>query len=382
MTLAAAAAEERHTRPEPVEADRWRGLEVAVRILRGAVQAQASDIHLKVNRVPMVRIEGELCPLQHPITEEEVVWAAVRGLAAWAGVAEDRLRERQLDFACDVPDAGRFRVHVYRIGGQVACALRRVPHPIPEFAQLRLPPVIKRIAVAPRGLVMISGATGNGKSTTIAAMLTYLNEKAAKHIITIEDPVEFRIPDGMSSFAQREVGRDVLSFAEGIKGALREDPDVIFLGETRTFEEFDLALNAAESGRLVISTFHASDASRAVARMVNLYPPDHREAICNRLADALTAVVCQRLIPKRGGRERILVTETLVRTPTVQDCLRDPARLKGLEKALERGKSEYGTHTFDQELLQLVRDKVITVDTAKAVANSPNDLMRALNLSR
>ncbi len=371
--MSAAAAE---------KSERWRGLDVAVRILRGAAAAKASDVHLKVDRVPMVRLEGDLCPLEHPPTEEQVVWAAVRGLAAWAGVSEEKLLGRQCDFSCEVPEAGRFRVHVYRIGGKVACALRRIPDPVPEFSQLRLPPVIKRVAKASRGLVMVSGATGNGKSTTIAAMLDYMNTNTPRHIVTIEDPVEFIMRDDVASFAQREVGRDVESFTEGLVGAMREDPDVIFLGETRTFAEFDLALNAAESGRLVISTFHATDTGRAVARMIHWYPPDQREAICNRLADTLTAIICQRLVPKRGTRDRILATEVLLRTPTVQDCIRDYTRLKGLNTALERSRSDYGTHTFDQELLQLVKDRVISVDTAKAAANSPNDLVRAINLGR
>lgn len=375
------AAAERADGPELVEADKWKGLDVAVRILRGAAAAKASDVHLKVDRVPSVRIEGELCPLEHPPVSEEVVWAAVRGLAAWGRVDDDRLDRNQCDFSCVVPDAGRFRVHVYRERGNVACAIRRINETPPEFAELRLPPVLKRISLLRRGLVMVCGATGNGKSTTIAAMLHYIGQRAAKHVVTIEDPVEFIAQDNVASFAQREVGRDVSGYEEGLVGALREDPDVIFIGEIRTFAQFDLAMNAAESGRLVISTLHATDAGRAVSRMINWYPPEQKESACNRLADALSAVICQRLVPKRGSRERILVTEVLTRTPTVQDCIRDPARLKGLNTALERGKSEYGTHTFDQELLQLVRDKIVDTDVAKGVANSPNDLIRALNLA-
>jgi twitching motility protein PilT len=357
-------------------------LDIAIRIIRGALAAKASDVHLRSDAVPLVRIEGEIVPLTHPPIDAEVITTAIRALAAWGGVEDDRLRGRQFDFSSLVPEVGRLRVHGYRVNGKPACVLRAIPDPIPEFSELRLPPVIKRITTMSRGLVLVCGATGNGKSTTIAAMLAHLNQHEARHIVTIEDPIEFVMHDKISTFSQREVGRDVESFEEGLRGAMREDPDVIFVGEIRTFEEFELALNAAESGRLVITTFHAADTMRAITRMVHWYPPDLRESVANRLADTLAATISQRLVALRGGRERILVTEVYTRNPVAQDCIRDLTRLKGLPAALERGKSEFNTHTFDQELLQMVRDKLITLDTAKACANSPNDLVRALNVTR
>lgn len=356
-------------------------LEISLRILRGAVAADASDVHLKAGSAPMVRIDGDLCPLDHPALPEAVVQATVQGLAGWSGVEPTRLREKQVDFSVQVPDVGRFRVHAYRQNGTFALALRHIPFPVPDFATLRIPPVVKRIALLDRGLVLVTGATGNGKSTTIAAMLQFVNQNIPKHIVTVEDPVEYIFEDEVASFSQRELGRDVDSYDQGLEGAMREDPDIIFLGEIRTFEQFDLALNAAESGRLVISTFHSQDAMRAVQRMVNFYPVDQRDALRNRIADALGGVVCQRLVAKRGGRERILITEVLTRSPTVSDCIRDASRLRGLTAALDKGTHEYGSHSFDAQLLLHVRDGHIALETAKAVASNPSDLARNLKVT-
>jgi twitching motility protein PilT len=327
----------------------------------------------------MVRIAGQLCPLEHPPLTADIVRDSVAALGRAAGMT---VEPPQVDFSCDVPGAGRFRAHAYWERGNPAIVLRHIPTEIPDFAALRLPPVVKPIASSERGLVLVCGATGNGKSTTIAAMLQWINQRATKHVVTIEDPIEFVFENDRSTFSQREVGRDVDSMQTGMEGALREDPDIVFIGEIRTATHFDAALSAAESGRVVISTFHSSDAMRAVQRMIHMYPQDFREGACHRIADALAAIVCQRLVPMRGGSQRVLVTEVLVRNPTVQDCIRDPARLRALPAALERGTSEFGTHTFDQELLRMIRDGLVSVDTAKAVANSPSDLVRALKLTR
>jgi twitching motility protein PilT len=357
-------------------------LELALRILRGAVAAGASDVHLKAGVAPLVRIQGQLCPLEHPALPDELVDATVAALAASAGVPPERANRPQVDFSCEVPDVARFRAHAYRQKGTAALALRRVPHPIPDFAALRLPPVVKRIAHAERGLVLVAGATGMGKSTTIAAMLEYVNCNAARHVVTLEDPVEFVFEDKRSSFSQREVGRDVESMSVGLEGVWREDPDILFIGELRTIEEFDVALNAAESGRVVVSTCHAADAARTITRMISLYPPDFRDSARARLADSLQAIIGQRLVTRRGARDRLLVTEVLTQSPTVQDCIRDPARTRSISSALEAGTHEYGSHSFDQNLAGMVRDGLVAVDTAKAAATSPSDLVRSLRITR
>lgn len=359
-----------------------KAMDTVMRILRGGIAAQASDIHLKANVQPRVRVAGQLCPLDHPTLDEETVETAVAALAQLARVPADYQSRKQFDFSCSLPEVGRFRVHMYRQSGSIAAALRCIPDVIPDFASLRVPPVVKRIAAAERGLVLVTGATGNGKSTTIAALLEYVNQKLPRHVITIEDPIEYIFRDKVASFSQREVGRDLDDFHQGLVGALREDPDVLFVGEVRTHQEFDIALNAAESGRLVITTFHSPDVERAISRMVGFYPQDYRDGVRGRLADVLVGVISQRLIPKHQATEKILVTEVMTRAPTVIECIRDQARQRSLSAALEASTSEYGCHSFDQTLRGLVQNKLISLDTAKAHARSASDFVRSLKLMR
>jgi twitching motility protein PilT len=357
-----------------------RTLEAALRILRGAVAAKATDVHVKAGSPPRVRIRSQVVPLEHPPLTAEFVQTMINGLAAYAGVQPNRMAEKQYDFSCEVPELGRFRVHAYKQLGTMAATLRFIKKNVPDFSALRLPAVVKRIAQLERGLILVTGATGNGKSTTIASLLDYINQKLPKHIVTLEDPIEYVFVDNIGSFSQREIGRDVDSMQSGLEGALREDPDVLMVGETRSLTEFEVVLNAAESGRLVITTFHSSDAERSVSRMVNMYPPHHQDQARNRIADVLSAVISQKLIPPKGGGELILVTEVLTRSPTVVDCVRDPARLRALTAALEKGTNEYGSHSFDQVLMGLVRDGLVSLDTAKAHVHSSNDFVRAMNL--
>ncbi|MEM9070788.1 MAG: PilT/PilU family type 4a pilus ATPase [Myxococcota bacterium] len=358
-------------------------LTTILRILQGALASKASDIHLRVGVPPVVRIEGAIVPLDHPPLDHAQLDAAARAFANWSHADRQRLSERQCEFGCDVPDVGRFRVHLYRQRGARAAVLRHIPTPLPELAALRIPPVLKQIALSKSGLIAVTGATGNGKSTTIGAMLSYMNRKVRRHVVTIEEPIEFVFEDQMCTFSQREVGFDVASFSEGIVGALREDPDVIFIGELRTPEEFELALHAAETGLLVVCTMHAGDVMAAVQRMINMYPSDFRASVRDRLASALRAVIAQKLLPIRGGgRERVLVTELLRATGTVRDCVREAGRFRSIPQVLDSGAHEHGTHTFDAELLKLVRAKVLDLDVARGAARSPKDLVRSLTLTR
>lgn len=357
-------------------------LEMVLRILRGAIAAEASDIHLRAGQPPLVRLQGELRPLDHPVLEATIVAKAFRSLASWADVSPERLDRLQLEFGCTVPELGRFRVHAYRQMGSRAMVMRHVPMPVPSFAQLRLPPVIKPISMETRGLVLVTGATGNGKSTTIASMLEFMNQNSCRHVVTIEDPVEFVFNEGRSSFSQREVGIDVDSHRDGLKGALREDPDVVFVGEIRTAEEFDVALNAAEAGHLVVSTLHSTDVSAAIQRMIGFYPSEMESIARSRIADALTAVVAQKLLPSRAYGGRVLVTEVLRKNATITDCVRDPARFRGLSAALDNAFHEIGSHSFDHQLLGMVRAGTISLDTARAAARSEKDLVRQIKLAR
>lgn len=374
MSGASAVAENPH------EA-RLRTLEAGLRILRGAAAAKATDVHVKAGAPPRVRIRTQVVPLEHPPLSAEFVTTMVQALAAFAGVAAHRMNDKQYDFSCEIPELGRYRVHAYRQQGSLAATLRFIRKQIPDFNSLRLPPVVKRIAALERGLVLVTGATGNGKSTTIASLLDYINQKLPKHIVTLEDPIEFVFQDNVGSFSQREIGRDVDNMQQGLEGALREDPDVLMVGETRTLAEFEVVLNAAESGRLVFSTFHSSDAERTVQRMINMYAPTHQDQARARIADVLSAVISQKLVPQKGTNEPILVTEVLTRSPTVIDCIRDSARLRAMTAALEKGTNEYGSHSFDQVLMGLVRDNIVALDTAKAHVHSANDFVRNLNLA-
>ncbi len=367
---------ESHARPVA------QGRDVLLRILKGSVAAGASDVHMRAGHAPVVRMEGVLRPLEHPPLTAEFIEVSRQVLAHYAGIDPSRLAARQGNFACEVEGVGRMRVHFYHQAGTPALVLRTIPKVIPDFALLRIPPVVKRVVGADRGLVLVTGATGNGKSTTIASLLERVNQERSMHIVTIEEPIEFMFVEHRSTFSQREVGRDVDDIEQGLTGALREDPDWIFVGEIRTTREFDVALAAAEAGHVVVSTLHAQDSARAIQRMLQFYPEEHQAAIRERVADVLASIVSQRLIPKRGARERILATEVLMRAPTIQDCIRDPARFRGLTQALESGASEYGTQSFDQQLVTMVRDGLITPESARAAATHPNDLVRTLKMGK
>jgi len=358
------------------------GIRVLRRILKGALAAKASDVHLRAGQPPHVRIEGELCPLKHSPLDAAELGIAIRRLCTWAEVPSDKMDRRQIEFSVEVPEIGRFRTHVYRQRGTHAAVLRHIPSPIPSFADLRLPAVFKPISLEQRGLVVISGATGNGKSTTIASMLQYMNQQRCRHVVTIEEPIEFVLDDDMCSFSQREVGVDVDDHRAGLIGALREDPDVIFIGEVRSAEEFDVALHAAETGHLVVTTLHSVDVMSALTRMIGYYPVDRQSSARERLAYATTAIVAQKLLPSRGGAERVIATEVLRRGATIADCIRDPARFRNLPNALDAGFHDLGTYTIDHQLIGMVKNGQIDVDTARAAARSPKDLVRSLKLNR
>jgi len=356
--------------------------EAALQILAEATNLSASDVHVRVGAPPFLRLEGELRPVSFPPLNEHFVHTAAESLAIRAGVSAEKLRNWQLDFSCVIPGIGRFRAHLYRQSATHAMVLRRVPHPIPDFAALRLPPVVKRIALADRGLVLVAGPAGNGKSTTAASILQYINQSIRSHIVCVEDPVEYVFQNQIASFSQREVGRDVESIEHGLMGALREDPDVLFIGEIRTLDALDMALNAAESGRMVISTCASQDSQRTIARLTNLAPSDYRDSLRSRMADNLIAIIAQRLLPRKGTRTRVLCTEVLTNSTTVRECIRDPNRLRGLAAALDAGAAEFGSHSFDQMLISLVRDGLVSLETAQAVATNPVDVLRAIKLGR
>ena len=323
-------------------------------ILQFAVRNGVSDVHLKVGKTPYFRLDGQLVTRQQmPVISEDA-------LAGWltAVTTDDQLaqfhRDHELDLAITVEDVGRFRVSAYRERGRLSLALRHISYAVPTTADLGLPSKLEEIALAPRGLVLVTGATGSGKSTTVAAMVQTINRKRACHILTIEDPIEHIFTDKSSVISQREVGKDTGSFSSALRSAVRQDPDVIFLGELRDRETAETALQAAETGHLVLSTLHTLNAIESIQRILALFPPHQHNMIRNQLSSVLHAVVSQRLVRAVGGG-RTAACEILVQTELSRELIGDPDRLYELEEVIENGHNSYGMQSFDQALLALVR---------------------------
>ncbi len=251
--------------------------------------------------------------------------------------------------------------------------LRIIPVEIPNFEQLNLPPVLPQISALPRGLVLVTGVTGSGKTTTQAAMIHYINQNFRRHIITLENPIEYLHRDINCSITQREVGTDTSSFQTGLRAALREDPDVILIGEMRDTETIDTAIKATETGHLVISTLHTPDSVTTITRTISVFPPEEQEQLRVRLAESLQAVISQRLLPRADGNGRILACEVMVVTAAVRDCILDPQKLDEIRKLMEEGRQQYGTQTFDLHLMDLVKHGLVEYETAKYAATNPTD---------
>jgi twitching motility protein PilT len=257
--------------------------------------------------------------------------------------------------------------------------MRVIPIEVPSFEDLKLPPVLKDIASHERGLILVTGVTGSGKSSTQASMIRYINQQTQKHIVTLENPIEFLHRDLKSSVTQRDIGTDTNDFVSGLRAALRQDPDVILIGEMRDKETIDTALKAAETGHLVISTLHTKNAVQTISRVIAVFQPSEQEMIRIRLAESLQAVISQRLLPLKGRPGRVAACEIMPVTGTIRDCIRDPARLDEIFELIEEGHSHYGSQTFDQHLMELVRSEQVEFEVAKAAANNPTDFDLKMN---
>jgi twitching motility protein PilT len=342
-------------------------------ILREGVNRQASDIHLKVGSYPIFRVSGTLIPWEDasPLDRE--------GLAALTDELLDdshrqRLHERlQVDAGYGHPELGRFRVNVFHQRGELQAALRLIPPRVRQIRDLNLPPVVERIASERRGLVLVTGTTGSGKSTTLAAMIDHVNRTGSRHIITIEDPIEYLHKDDRSVVTQREIGADCVSFAAGLKGALRQDPDVILVGEMRDLETIETAILAAETGHLVMSTLHTLDAAETITRVISAFP-DHQQAQVRLiLAGILKGCISQRLVPRADGLGMVPAVEVMVSTGLVRECITLPERTREIRDAIARGYTTYGMQTFDQSLMALWQDGLITFEEALAQSTNPDD---------
>ncbi len=342
-------------------------------ILQIALRGGASDIHLKAGLPPMFRVDGALVPLKdgRRLPPEEVARMAF-------GIMNEFQKEKfkssnEVDLAYGVPGLGRFRVNVFQQRGTIGAVLRVIPFKIRSIRELLLPPSIEQIAVEQRGLILVTGTTGSGKSTTLAAMIDHINQHETNHIMTIEDPIEFLIRDKRSIINQREVGVDTMSFSQALKSALRQDPDVILVGEMRDHETIETALTAAETGHLVLSTLHTLDATETINRIISVFPPYQQKQVRLQLASVLRAVVSQRLVSRADGKGRVAAVEVLKATARVRELIEDKDRTKEIHDAIAQGHQTYGMQTFDQSLMSLVKQGLVTFEEAKRQATNPDD---------
>src|SRR5262245_41197664 len=336
------------------------------------VQRQASDLLLKVGRPPTVRVNGDLqaLPMQ-PIRPEELKHLAEQIMTPRQ--VKEFAERKEADFAIGVPGVGRFRTNIYQQRGTLAFAFRAIPYEVKTIRELHLPEVLEEIAIRPRGLVLVTGVTGSGKSTSLAAMINHVNQNRRVNIITIEDPIEFLHRDVMANISQREVGSDTLAFGTALRHVLRQDPDVILIGEIRDMETLDVALKAADTGHLVFSTLHTTDATQTINRVISFYPPYQHQEIRMLLATALQAIVSLRLVPRADGRGRVPAAEVLINSAAVADNMRDIEKALNIPDLIAEGTVSYGMQTFDQSLMKWFKEGMISYESALFYSSNPNE---------
>jgi len=344
--------------------------------LEALVAAKGSDLHLKVGSPPRMRVDGQLIVLEGPSLTPEAAEGLLREVIR-PDLYDQFQKTNEADFAYSRPGVGRFRVNAFRQRGSVGMVLRRVQEGAMSIAELGLPPVIARLAEQPRGLVLVTGPTGSGKTTTLAAMIDHVNANRAVHIVTIEDPIEVLHADKLGMVNQREVRVDTDDFTVAMRAAMRQDPDVILVGEIRDAETLKNALAAAETGHLVLSTLHTTDAAETVNRCIDLFPPFQQRQVRLSLAAALRGIVGQRLVRRTGDGGRVAVLEVMVNTGRTAEAIADPDRTGDLTSIMAES-GFYGMQTFDQHLIALYRDGVIELEDALSVATNPHDLQVAL----
>lgn len=337
------------------------------------VQKNASDLLLKVGRPPTVRLNGELHGLEMPPVKPEDLKLLAEQIMTPRQVKEFS-EKKEADFAIGVPGVGRFRTNIYQQRGTLAFAFRAIPYEVKTVRELNLPAVLEEIALRPRGLVLITGITGSGKSTALASMINHVNQNRRVNVITIEDPIEFLHRDVRSNISQREVGNDTLSFGSALRHVLRQDPDVILVGEIRDVETLDTALKAADTGHLVFSTLHTTDATQTISRILSFYPPHQHHEVRMLLATALQAVVSLRLVPRADGRGRVPAAEVLINTATVADNIRDIDKALHIPDLIAGGSVSYGMQTFDQSLMKWYKEGAISYESALFYSTNPNEL--------
>jgi twitching motility protein PilT len=342
-------------------------------LLKITFEKRASDLHIKVGVPPIIRVDGRLAPIE---TEKRLMQDDTVAIANGIMNATQKARfneKNELDMAYAVPGLGRFRVNVFRQRGSVGMVFRMVPSKILNFEELMLPPVLMKVAQEQRGLILVTGTTGSGKSTTLAAMIDYINTSRTANIVTIEDPIEFLHRDKKSIVNQREIGSDTYGFGDALRSALRQDPDVILVGEMRDFETISTALTAAETGHLVLSTLHTLDTTETINRIITVFPPYQQKQVRMQLASVIKGIVSQRLVAKADGKGRAPAVEVMLGTLSIREAIIDEQKTRTIPTIISSGMVHYGMQTFDQSLLGLYRKGHITYEEALMTASNPDD---------
>ena len=344
------------------------------KILKEMITRGASDLHLKVASPPVYRINGTLVYADYePPTVQDMTEVAQQILSPSQREVFEGTRE--IDFAFGVPGIARFRANFYVQRGSVAMVFRHVPVDIMTIDKLGLPEVVKELAVRPRGMILVTGTVGSGKSTTLASIVDIINRDCSRHVITIEDPIEFLHRDQKSIISQREIGCDTGSYADALRHVLRQDPDVILIGEIRDAESMKIALTAADTGHLVLSTMHTIDATQTISRIISFFPPHQHQEIRYLLASTMQAVISQRLVTDADGLTRYPACEILIATGTIREYIREPEKTVMIRQAIQEGFIQYQMQTFDQSLMQLYKEKKITLDAATKASSNPHEFM-------
>ena len=341
-------------------------------LLRAMVDHKASDLHIRTGVPPIYRINGSLTKIFDTRVDPGMMDSFLDDIMN----RDQKLRfeqNKECDFAVGARDMGRFRVNVFRQRGTIAVVIRHIKAKIPAFEELHLPEIIRDMALTRRGLVLVTGTTGSGKSTTLASMLDYINQREAVNIITVEDPIEYLYRDEKAIISQREIGVDTLSYANALRAALRQDPDVLLVGEIRDLETMQIALTAADTGHMVFATIHTTNATETIQRVLSMYPPHQHDEIRLLLAEVLAGIISLRLLPTADGTGRVPAAEVLVNTAAIKEYIRDKDKLELVEQAIAEGHMQYHSQTFDQALLNLYQTGQITLETAMNAATNKDD---------
>jgi twitching motility protein PilT len=348
-------------------------------ILTFAAEKGASDIHFQVGSPPLLRHYGALYPLKHPPLSDEDMVAIGQTLAKYGDAEKFKKEVRDYDGSFALANVARFRVNVYRQNGRYAAVLRLIPFKPRDFAELNLPKVLEKVSMLKRGLILVTGATGNGKSTTLAAIINYINQKRRAHIITIEDPIEYLFEKNLSVISQREIGPDTESFASALRAAMRQDPDVIMVGELRDHQTIDTCLKAAETGHLVMASIHTPDVMRTLNRILSYFSADEQLAVRMRLSENLVAIVSQQLLTTLDRSGMIPACEIMLVNKTIEMCLRNPEKTDEILKYMAKNR-DLGMQTFDQHLIELVKTRRISMDDAMVAAEQAEQLERDMTI--